>query len=193
MWFFKISVPNLSCNGAWVGQSFLFRTPCGILARFKYGCPWLRHPHSVASSVVPWSTFLSREWEQGIVLKTWGHVQHLDLLGPRPQTPVVAHCRRPVILLVSFRPLQPANSRPFPLLISVLSVLAASVFCGDQELPRAYLQISTALLKMLKKYIFKKEGRGKKRQWKLMVLHYKSLSSATADIPNLYFSWNEAF
>lgn len=26
-----------------------------------------------------------------------------------------------------------------------------------------------------------------------MVLHYKSLSGVTADIPNLYFSWNEAF
>ena len=64
------------------GQGFCSRIPHRILARCKCVCAWLRPPHSVASAGVPWSTFLSREWEQGMVLrKAWGHIQHLDLFS----------------------------------------------------------------------------------------------------------------
>lgn len=150
-----------------MGRVFCSKTPGNILARFKCGYRWLRHPHSGLCCSYP-----AHFPQQGVGA---GHCPEKDLgTCPAPRF-LNAISHGPSTPSTCLGQLQEASGtgdsscklqtplawRSSPFLISVLSVLAASVSWGNQELPLAYLQISTALFKMLKT-IFFKEGREKK-------------------------------
>lgn len=118
------------------GRAFCSRPSCRMLARFEWGCPWLRcthQNHSSATLLFPGPFFCAGCGEQGTVLKrTWGAYPAPWFLSWFLSSEYMANCRGPggLVITVSFRLHQHANSEPFPFLVSVPRVPVTSACWG---------------------------------------------------------------